>query len=144
MDLSCCRDFKKVMRISEADVCRVLRFGGEREGMTLIPKRCIKGFFLRIKYFGVYSEYSIKKGKLSLQYKFLAHVLLHCMSMRRGTFDELKDLMRSAMVALILNNPFNFSAMIFRYLFDNITKAKYNFLMYPKFVHMLIDERFPK
>ncbi|KAD5960641.1 hypothetical protein E3N88_12113 [Mikania micrantha] len=103
----------QVMRISEADVHRVLMFGGEPEGMSLIPERCIKGCFLRIKYFGVYSEYTIKKGNLPLQYKFLAHVLLHCMSMRRSTFDELRDLMRSEIVSLILNKPFNFSAMIF-------------------------------
>ncbi|KAL8225974.1 hypothetical protein R6Q57_018531 [Mikania cordata] len=132
----------QVIRISEANVRRVLRFRGESEGMNLIPERCIKGYFLRIKYFGVYSEYSIKKGKLPLQYKFLAHVLFHCMGMRKGIFDELRNLMRSAMVALILNKPFSFFAMIFRYLYDNITKAKDKFLMYPRFVQMLIDERF--
>ncbi|KAD3336811.1 hypothetical protein E3N88_32330 [Mikania micrantha] len=133
----------KMIKISEADVRRVLQFGGEPKGMTLIPERCIKGCFMRIKYFGVYNEYSIKKGKLLLQYKFLAHVLLHCISMRKGTFDELRDLMRSAMVALILNKPFNFFAMIFRYMSDNITKAKDKFLMSPRFVQMFIDEKFP-
>ena len=64
--------------------------------------------------------------------------------MRKGTFDELRDLMKSAMVALTLNKPFNFSAMIFRYMSDNITKAKYRFYMYPRFIQMLIDERFPE
>ncbi|KAL8228463.1 hypothetical protein R6Q57_016047 [Mikania cordata] len=62
--------------------------------------------------------------------------------MRKGTFDELRDLIRSAMVALILNKPFNFSAMIFIYMSDNITKAKDRFYMYPRFIQMLIDERF--
>ncbi|KAD2805283.1 hypothetical protein E3N88_38660 [Mikania micrantha] len=64
--------------------------------------------------------------------------------MWKGTFDELRDLMRSAMVALILNKPFNFSTMIFRYLSHNITKAKDIFYMYPRFIQMLIDERFPE
>ncbi|KAD5960508.1 hypothetical protein E3N88_11980 [Mikania micrantha] len=90
----------QVFRVTKADIQRVLQFGGESEGMTLIPERCIKGCFLRIRYFGVYSEYSIKKGKLPLQYKLLAHVLLHCLSMRKGTFDELRDLMRSAMMLI--------------------------------------------
>ncbi|KAD6118917.1 hypothetical protein E3N88_10188 [Mikania micrantha] len=112
--------------------------------MTLIPERCIKGCFLRIRYFGAYNAISVKKGKLPLQYKLVAHVLLHCLSMRKGTFDELRDLMRSAMVALILNKTFNFSAMIFRYMSDNITKAKDRFYMYPRFVQMLIDDRLPE
>ena len=56
----------QVIRISAADVRRVLQFGGEPKGMTLIPERCIKGCSVRIKYFGVYSEYSIKKGKVPL------------------------------------------------------------------------------
>ncbi|KAL8240311.1 hypothetical protein R6Q59_013666 [Mikania micrantha] len=134
----------QAIRITEADIRRVLQFGGEPAGMTLIPERCIKGCFLRIRYFGVYNVTSIKKGKHTLQYKLLAHVLLHCLSMRKGTFDELRDLMRSAMVALILNKPFNFSAMIFKYMSDNITKAKDRFYMYPRFVQMLIDERLPE
>ncbi|KAD5318124.1 hypothetical protein E3N88_18070 [Mikania micrantha] len=134
----------QALRVTEADIKRVLQFGGEPNGMTLIPKRCIKGCFLRIRYFGAYNAISVKKGKLPLQYKMLALVLLHCLSMRKGTFDELRDMMRSAMVALILNKPFNFYAMIFRYMSDNITKAKDRFYMYPRFVHMLIDERFPE
>ncbi|KAL8225994.1 hypothetical protein R6Q57_018551 [Mikania cordata] len=134
----------QAIHITEDDIRRVLQFGGEPAGMTLIPERCIKGCFMRIRYFGVYNVTSIKKGKLPLQYKLLAHVLLHCLSTRKGTFDELRDLMRSAMVALILNKPFNFSAMIFRYMSENITKAKDRFYMYPRFVQMLIDERFPE
>ncbi|KAD4180452.1 hypothetical protein E3N88_29043 [Mikania micrantha] len=134
----------QAIRISEADIRRVLQFGGEPEGVTLIPERCIKGCFLRIRYFGAYSSISVKKGKLPLQYKFLAYVLLHCLSMRKGTFDELRDFMRSAMVALILNKPFNFSGMIFRYMCDNVTKAKDRFYMYPRFVQMIIDERLPE
>ncbi|KAD3640513.1 hypothetical protein E3N88_29736 [Mikania micrantha] len=130
--------------ITEADIRRVLHLGGEPDGVTLIPESCIKGCFLRIRYFGAYNSISVKKGKLPLQYKFLAHVLLHCLSMRKGTFDELRDLMRSALVALILNKPFNFSGMIFRYMCDNITKAKDRFYMFPRFVQMLIDERFPE
>ncbi|KAD4585787.1 hypothetical protein E3N88_23388 [Mikania micrantha] len=134
----------QAIRITEADIRRVLHLGGELDGVTLIPESCIKGCFLRIRYFGAYNSISVKKGKLPLQYKFLAHVLLHCLSMRKGTFDELRDLMRSAMVTLILNKPFNFSGMIFRYMCDNITKAKDRFYMYPRFVQMLIDERFPE
>ncbi|KAD4981971.1 hypothetical protein E3N88_18642 [Mikania micrantha] len=134
----------QAIRVTDADIRRVLQFRGEPAGMTLIPERCIKGCFMRIRYFGTYNVTSIKKGKLPLQYKLLAHVLLHCLSMRKETFDELRDLMRSAMVALILNIPFNFSAMIFRYISDNITKAKDRFYMYPRFVQMLIDERLPE
>ncbi|KAD4586699.1 hypothetical protein E3N88_24300 [Mikania micrantha] len=134
----------QALRISEADIRRVLQFGGEPDSMTFIPERRIKGCFMRIRYFGVYNSISVKKGKLPLQYKLLAHVLLHCLSMRKGTFDELRDLMRSAMVALILNKPLNFSGMIFRYMSDNITKAKDRFYMYPRFVQMLIDERLPE
>ncbi|KAC9222872.1 hypothetical protein E3N88_46171 [Mikania micrantha] len=134
----------QAIRITEADIRRVLHFGGEPEGITLIPESCIKGCFLRIRYFGAYNSISVKKGKLPLQYKFLAHVLLHCISMRKGTFDELRDFMRSAMVALILNKPFNFSGIIFRYMCDNITKVKDRFYMYPRFVQMLIDERMPE
>ncbi|KAD2805304.1 hypothetical protein E3N88_38681 [Mikania micrantha] len=34
--------------------------------------------------------------------------------------------------------------MIFRYLSDNITKAKDRLFMYPRFIQMLIDEKFPE
>ncbi|KAL8240210.1 hypothetical protein R6Q59_013565 [Mikania micrantha] len=46
----------QAIRVTEADIRRVLQFGGEPAGMTLIPERCIKGCFLRIRYFGVYSQ----------------------------------------------------------------------------------------
>jgi hypothetical protein len=128
--------------VGEADIRRVLRFGGEPEGLTNFSEECIKGCFLRGKYFGIYNAKSIKKGKLPLQYKYLAHVLLHCLGMRRGTFDELRDVMRSAMVALILNKPFNFSGMIFKFMKDNVS-SKDKFLLYPRFIQMLVDERYP-
>ena len=54
--------------ISEADIRRVLEFVGEPAGVTLIPEKCIKGCFLRIRYFGSYNSISVKKGKLPLQY----------------------------------------------------------------------------
>ncbi|KAD6118916.1 hypothetical protein E3N88_10187 [Mikania micrantha] len=57
----------QALRVTEADIRRVLQFGGEPDGMTLIPERCIKGCFLRIRYFGAYNAISVKKGKLPLQ-----------------------------------------------------------------------------
>ena len=36
----------EAIRITEADIRRVLQCGGEPAGMTLIPERCIKGIHL--------------------------------------------------------------------------------------------------
>ena len=68
--------------------------------------------------------------------------LIHCLSPRKGGFDDLHEELQSDAVALTLNLPYNFSQMIFNYMALNITSSS-KFLLYPRFIQMIIDDKIP-
>ena len=51
--------------------------------------------------------------------------------------------MQSAMVALTLNKPYNFSNYVFTSMKDNLLIRPQKFLMYPRFVQMLLNRLAP-
>ncbi|MDV3199440.1 MAG: hypothetical protein Q8874_02520, partial [Sweet potato little leaf phytoplasma] len=55
----------------------------------------------------------------------------------------MRETLQSAAVAFILNKTFNFSRMVFNHMAENIKDKKGKFLMYPRFVQMIIDDKLP-
>ncbi|KAI7734524.1 hypothetical protein M8C21_030971 [Ambrosia artemisiifolia] len=110
---------------------------------TMFDGDLIQGFFRRIKYDGDPGESQLIKSNLSPQWKYLMHVLIHCLSPRKGGYNACRISIQSAMVALTLNMPFNFSQMIFNHLKENITTRQHKFLMYPRFLQLIINAKLP-
>ncbi|KAM0046611.1 hypothetical protein Hdeb2414_s0009g00318541 [Helianthus debilis subsp. tardiflorus] len=83
--------------------------------------------------------------KLFLPYwRLLLHFFLQCIAKNKGGFDQLNKTQTSATVALVNGWDYNFSAFIF----DNKKKMlddpeKKIFMLYPTFIQMILDDRYP-
>ncbi|KAM0046385.1 hypothetical protein Hdeb2414_s0009g00315561 [Helianthus debilis subsp. tardiflorus] len=75
-------------------------------------------------------------------YKFLIHCVVHALSHRKGAYDETLDYSINIITCLVLNMPYNVSQVIFDHMVDNIGSGKGKYIMYPRFIQMMIDDQF--
>ncbi|KAJ0786359.1 hypothetical protein HanOQP8_Chr02g0054541 [Helianthus annuus] len=75
-------------------------------------------------------------------YKFMIHCVVHALSHRKGAYDETSDYIMNIIPCLVLNRPYNVSKVIFEYLVENIRAGNAKFIMYPRFIMMMIDDQF--
>ena len=131
--------------VSAECIRRLWKFNDKSSDPTNLDASLIKGCFMRMKYDGKFREVPMVKSNLCVPYKYLMHVLVHCLGSRKGGYDEIPEILQSAMVALVLNRPYNFSQMLLSHLIENITrKGNEKFLMYPRFLQKIIDEQVPQ
>ncbi|KAJ0692388.1 hypothetical protein HanPI659440_Chr15g0585361 [Helianthus annuus] len=76
--------------------------------------------------------------------RLLVHFFLQCIAENKGGWDQLNKTQTSAFVALMNGWDYNFSAFIF----DNMKKMlddpkKKIFMLYPRFIQMILDDRYP-
>ncbi|KAM0067622.1 hypothetical protein Hdeb2414_s0002g00063511 [Helianthus debilis subsp. tardiflorus] len=75
---------EKPVVITENSIRERLRLGDKSEDPTSIELQCQRGLLLRIKYSeNVFTNQTNKKF-LPLRYKFLLHILIHCLSNKRS------------------------------------------------------------
>ncbi|MFS8023725.1 hypothetical protein Hanom_Chr16g01454831 [Helianthus anomalus] len=72
------------------------------------------------------------------------HFFLQCIAENKGGWDQLNKTQTSAIVALVNEWDYNFSVFIF----DNMKKMlddpkKKIFMLYPRFIQMILDEQYP-
>ncbi|HEY5235279.1 MAG TPA: hypothetical protein VIJ14_03800, partial [Rhabdochlamydiaceae bacterium] len=127
-----------MIEITEQIVRDVLRFGDVGEERTEFPMFLIRGCFLRMGYNGDINAAMMKKTHLPSTWRFLMHIIIVCLSNRKAGFDVLSHATQSAMTALVLNKPFNFSGLIFSYMKANIA-SRIKFLLYPRFIQLILD-----
>ncbi|KAI3828030.1 hypothetical protein L1987_02120 [Smallanthus sonchifolius] len=78
------------------------------------------------------------------QWRYFAHIMIVCISSRKAGKDAMGHDLAAAMVDLSLNRGYNFSRYIFKALNDQINTAeRFRFLLYPRFVQLLIDDALP-
>nr|GEV30400.1 ribonuclease H-like domain, reverse transcriptase, RNA-dependent DNA polymerase [Tanacetum cinerariifolium] len=77
------------------------------------------------------------KNKISPQWRFLVHTLLHCLSPKSGSWDQFGSPIAIAQICLSDGRRFNWSNYIFKGMMNNIGNAK-KFLMYPRFLQTII------
>ncbi|KAM0060704.1 hypothetical protein Hdeb2414_s0004g00127201 [Helianthus debilis subsp. tardiflorus] len=107
---------EKPVVITENSIRERLRLGDKSEDPTSIELQCQRGLLLRIKYSENALTNQINKKFLPLRYKFLLHILIHCLSNKRSGYDLSPIDLTGLFTALILNKPFNIS----RYIFNNL------------------------
>ncbi|KAD6118944.1 hypothetical protein E3N88_10215 [Mikania micrantha] len=130
--------------ISAEHIRRVCGFQDSPDQPYLLDRYLVHGCFMRCKYEGDLGDGILNKVYMSPQFKYLAHVLIHCLGSRRGGFDDMRETIQCAFVALVLNRPFNFSELVFTHMKENVTlKGDKKFLMYPRFLQQLIDAQLP-
>ncbi|MFS7980576.1 hypothetical protein Hanom_Chr10g00941021 [Helianthus anomalus] len=124
----------------------VLQLSDDPEAPYSVPIMCQHGCLLHMKCVDDILGGQINKAWLPLRYKFLLHVLIQCLSNRRGGYDMARNDLVWLMVALVLNKSFSNSKYIFANMKENIgrTSASGNKLwMYPRFLQMIMNVQHP-
>ncbi|GJW52178.1 hypothetical protein Tco_0093529 [Tanacetum coccineum] len=78
------------------------------------------------------------KSHFTPQWRFLVHHILHCMSPKSGGWDQFGSNLATALICLSTGRIYNFSKLIFDGMVANL-KSKTKFLMYPRFLHMILE-----
>ncbi|GJZ98314.1 hypothetical protein Tco_0670767 [Tanacetum coccineum] len=122
---------KKIL-ISEATIRADLLFDDEN-GVDCFPKQVIWDTLRDIGYEGNLAQLTFSKPLFSPQWKYLVHVLLHCLSPKSTSWEQFGTNIASALVGLATNQKFNFSLMILTGMLGHISNGT-PFLMYPSIV----------
>nr|GEY02616.1 hypothetical protein [Tanacetum cinerariifolium] len=76
----------------------------------------------------------------ALQWKFLIHTLVQCLSAKRTAWNEFSYSMASAVICLATGRKFNFSKYIFDSMVRNVDSPS-KFLMYLRFLQVVLDHQ---
>ncbi|MFS7997566.1 hypothetical protein Hanom_Chr12g01143261 [Helianthus anomalus] len=105
------------IKFNVGDLRRVLELGDSDGDPTIILERLCTGLWCRTGFTGHLNE---KNGK--------------------GDYDETSDYIMNIITCLVLNMPYNVSQVIFNYLVENIGAGSTKYIMYPRFIMMMIDD----
>ncbi|MFS7917897.1 hypothetical protein Hanom_Chr03g00194591 [Helianthus anomalus] len=122
----------------------ILELQDDANAPDSIQIMCTCGCLHRMKCTGDIFAGQINKAKLPLQYKFLHHVLIQCVSNSRAGYDMAGNDLVGLMVALVLNKPFSISKFIFANMKENLRRkgsrtSGNKFWMYSRFMQMIMN-----
>ncbi|GKB04302.1 hypothetical protein Tco_0832445, partial [Tanacetum coccineum] len=129
---------KKIL-ISEETIRADLLFD-DAHGVDCFPKQVIWDVLRDIGYEGNLAQLTFSKPLFSPQWKYLVHVLLHCLSPKSTSWEQFGTNIASALVGLATNQKFNFSLMIMNGMLGHISNGT-PFLMYPRFVQLFLNKQ---
>ncbi|GKB21415.1 hypothetical protein Tco_0855338 [Tanacetum coccineum] len=78
------------------------------------------------------------KNHLSPQWRFLVHTLMHCLSPKSGSWNQFPSSIATALLCLSTGRVYNFSRFILEGMIGNVKATKNKFLMYPRFLQMIV------
>nr|GFA70400.1 putative ribonuclease H-like domain-containing protein [Tanacetum cinerariifolium] len=78
------------------------------------------------------------KARLSPQWRFLIQTLIHCMSPKSGGWNQFPSFIASALICMSTGWTYNFSRFILDGMIGNIESKRHKFLMYPRFLQMIL------
>ncbi|GKE19741.1 hypothetical protein Tco_1431253, partial [Tanacetum coccineum] len=81
---------------------------------------------------------TFQKGAFSPQWRFLIHIILHCIIPKKTFWEQFSSNIATAVIYLATNRKFNFSRLIFEHMVSNISSL-HKFLMYPRFIQICLD-----
>ncbi|GJV90466.1 hypothetical protein Tco_1538279 [Tanacetum coccineum] len=93
------------------------------DGVDCFPKQVIWDSLRDIGYEGNLAQLTFSKPLFSPQWKYLVHVLLHCLSPKSTSWEQFGTNIASALVGLATNQKFNFSLMIMNGMLGHITNV---------------------
>ncbi|GJW89116.1 putative ribonuclease H-like domain-containing protein [Tanacetum coccineum] len=112
---------KRVL-ISEETIRADLLFD-DADGVDCFPKQVIWDSLRDIGYEGNLAQLTFSKPLFSPQWKYLVHVLLHCLSPKSTSWEQFGTNIASALVGLATNQKFNFSLMIMNGMLGHIANG---------------------
>ncbi|GKA32903.1 hypothetical protein Tco_0719270 [Tanacetum coccineum] len=129
---------KKIL-ISEETIRADLLFD-DANGVDCFPKQVLWDSLRDIGYEGNLAQLTFSKPLFSPQWKYLVHVLLHCLSPKSTSWEQFGTNIASALVGLATNQKFNFSLMIMNGMLGHISNGT-PFLMYPRFIQLFLNKQ---
>ncbi|GKA43448.1 hypothetical protein Tco_0736172 [Tanacetum coccineum] len=78
------------------------------------------------------------KNHLSPQWRFLVHTLMYCLSPKSGSWNQFPSSIATALLCLSTGRVYNFSRFILEGMIGNVKATKNKFLMYPRFLQMIV------
>ncbi|GJZ37333.1 hypothetical protein Tco_0583524 [Tanacetum coccineum] len=132
----------KTILISEASIRRDLLFHDVDEIYCLANQEIYENLQL-MGYEGDLTILTFQKALFSPPWKYLIHTLIHCLSSKSTFWDQFPTNIASALICLATDRKFIFSKMIFEGMIRNLD-AKKQFLMYPRFVQVFLNNQLLK
>ncbi|MFS7944814.1 hypothetical protein Hanom_Chr06g00516661 [Helianthus anomalus] len=133
---------KKSIVVTEQMIREVLQFNDQETDPIELPAGTVEAIFPRLSYEGKFPP--LVKKFVHPYWRLLIHMFILCMTENRGGTDQLNITQSAAFTCLITNAPFNYSKYIFEGMKRNVTGVrKDKFLMYPRFLQMIFNARYP-
>nr|GFB35403.1 hypothetical protein [Tanacetum cinerariifolium] len=114
-------DRKKVV-ITEDTIRQAFRFD-DADGVECLPNDEIFAELARIGYEKPPPKLTFYKAFFSAQWKFLIHMIVQCMSVKRTAWNEFSSSMASAVICLATGRKFSF----FKHIFDSMEQPTHTF-----------------
>ncbi|GJW40979.1 hypothetical protein Tco_0066824 [Tanacetum coccineum] len=122
--------------ISEASIRDSLQLD-DATGITMLPNADLFEGMGQIGY-PTDGTFTFWKSFFTPQWRYLVHHLLHCISSKSGGWDQFGSNIATALICLSTGRVYNFSKLIFDGMVANL-KSKTKFLMYPRFLQMILN-----
>ncbi|GKB77593.1 putative ribonuclease H-like domain-containing protein, partial [Tanacetum coccineum] len=122
--------------ISEASIRDSLQLD-DATGITMLPNEELFEGMGQIGY-PTDGTFTFWKSFFTPQWRYLVHHLLHCISSKSGGWDQFGSNIATALICLSTGRVYNFSKLIFDGMVANL-KSKTKFLMYPRFLQMILN-----
>ncbi|KAM0056062.1 hypothetical protein Hdeb2414_s0006g00213661 [Helianthus debilis subsp. tardiflorus] len=122
------------------DIRRVLDLQDSDNDPTIMSERLVKGLWCRLG-FTSHINGKMYKRSFSRQYRYLMHCLVHSLSHRKGAYDEVSDYLMNICVSIVLKKKYNISKVIFEYLKENCLAGDDRYIMYPRFIMMILNDK---
>ncbi|GJS60165.1 hypothetical protein Tco_0654949 [Tanacetum coccineum] len=98
--------------ITEASLIRHLKLE-DADGISSLPNTEIFEQLALMGYASDSDKLTFQKGHFSPQWRFLIHIILHCLSPKKTAWEQFSSNIATAIIFLAINRTFNFSKMIF-------------------------------
>ncbi|MFS7994584.1 hypothetical protein Hanom_Chr12g01107751 [Helianthus anomalus] len=134
---------KKTVTVSEQMIREVLQFNDKESDSIEVLAGTVEAVLPRLSYEGKYPP--LVKKVVHPYWRLLLHMFLLCISENRGGTDQLNSTQAAALVCVITNEPFNYSKYVLEAMKRNVLGVrKDKFLMYPRFLQMVFNARYPE
>ncbi|MFS7978330.1 hypothetical protein Hanom_Chr10g00914251 [Helianthus anomalus] len=134
------KDIDVSFEFGVGDVRRVLDLQDSEDDPTIMSERLAKGLWCRMG-FTSHINGKMTKTSFSKAYRYLVHCMVHSLSHRKGAYDEVSDYIMNIVISLVLNRKYNISQVIFEYMKESNQAKGDKYIMYPRFIIMLINDK---
>ncbi|GJV20231.1 hypothetical protein Tco_1369251 [Tanacetum coccineum] len=102
----------KAVVVTEASIRSSLLLN-DADGTACLTNEAIFQNLALMGYEGELNKLTFQKALFSPQWKYLIHIILHCLSLKSISWNEFSTNIASAVICLATNQKFNFSKLIF-------------------------------